>query len=174
MLNKIISIFLILTFFLGGCSSFPYFPSYLPSSDKVGVNQFGSYIKLELKNGNDIGGELIAADNSQIYVLIETQNDKIISKKTIKLEYSELEDFSFYYAKPENYYSRIALSLVSVLHGFWLVITLPLNLIVRNSVAIGSKNSFKYYGTEVNSKQLSQFARFPQGIPENIKFENIK
>lgn len=173
MLNKTISIFLIFTFLFGGCS-FPYFPSYLPSSDKVGVNQYGSYIKLELKKGKDIGGELIAADTSQIYVLVETQNDNYISKKILKISFLELEDFSFYYAKPENYYPRIAFSLVAVLHGWWLVITLPFNLAIRYDVARGSKNSFKYDGTEVNSKQLSQFARFPQGLPENIKFEDIK
>ena len=47
------------------CSS----PKYLPSSDKIDINEFGSYIKISMKEGGKIDGELIAIDSSQIVIL---------------------------------------------------------------------------------------------------------
>jgi hypothetical protein len=37
-------------------------PKYLPSSEKIGINEYGSYIKIFCKNAPKVFGELIAIE----------------------------------------------------------------------------------------------------------------
>ncbi len=173
MQNKFIIIFLSLTFFWESCS-FNNFPSYLPPSDKIDVNARGSFIKIEFRNGNKVEGELISADSTGMAVLIENERNDYLFKKIFILKFSSIEEFNLYYAKPENYYPKMYYSFISLLHGIWLFITMPLNLGVTYSIAYGSENSFKHNSSNMKINDLKKFSRFPQGMPENIKLEDIK
>ncbi|RED50569.1 hypothetical protein [Seonamhaeicola aphaedonensis] len=59
------------------------------------------------------------------------------------------------------------LNATSIGHGFWGVITLPVNIGV--SAGINSKNVYwMKYPEHIKWDQLHKYARFPQGIPKAI------
>lgn len=170
MKTKIAAILLLLIIYCG-CSV----PSYLPSSDNIGVNEFGAYIHLRSNLESIIDGELIAIDNKNIIVLCQK------TKKCVPIKLSEVKKFSLRYAKPKNYGWTIPIVLIlPAIHGFYSLLTLPINLITTISVTAGGYNAFKYtnkdlaYNKELAFERLKMFARFPNGIPPNIDLDSIK
>jgi len=150
---------------ISSCTS----PSYLPSSDKIDVNEYGSYIKISGKTKSNIDGELIALDSSKIVILTET------TKKCIIVPISDIRKFKLQYAQPKQYGWTIPLyTLATFTHGFFLIFTAPINLIVTISVAAGGENAFTYSDKNMTYEKLKMFARFPQGIPPNIDLASIK
>lgn len=66
--------------------------------------------------------------------------------------------------------------ITSIGHGFWGVITLPINISTAASMN-SSSNSSAYrmkYPDNISWNEMSKFARFPQGIPENIDLNLIE
>lgn len=144
-------------------------PGYLPSSDKIDVNEFGSYIKLTHLNTSIIDGELIAIDSNQIVVLTNE------AKECVTVPLSEVKRFSLEYAKPKHYGWTIPLGIVlPLVHGFYSILTLPIHLIVTISVTAGGENAFKYNNKKMSYEKLKMFARFPQGIPPDIDTASLK
>ena len=164
MKNKILFIGL-LTLIISSCTS----PRYLPSSDKIDVNEYGSYIKIVHKTASNIDGELIAIDSNKIIVLAED------TKKCMTVPISEVKRFSLRYAQPKHYGWTIPVfTLATIAHGWFLILTAPVNLIVTISVTAGGENAFKYSDKNMTYDKLKMFARFPQGIPTNIDIANVK
>lgn len=158
-------IIVLIAIIISSCSS----PGYLPSSDKIDVNEYGSYIKLTHNNKSIIDGELIAIDSNQIVVLADEE------KICVTVPVSEVKKFSLEYAKPKHYGWSIPVGLVlPFIHGFYSLITLPLHLIVTISVTAAGENAFKYNNKKMTYEELKMFARFPQGIPDNIDIASIK
>lgn len=150
---------------ISSCTS----PRYLPSSDKIDVNEYGSYISITRKKTSNIDGELIAIDSNKIIVLTEN------TKKCVTVPVNEVERFSLRYAKPKNYEWTIPVyTLSTISHGNYIILTAPVNLIVTISVTVAGKNAFKYSDKNMTYDKLKMFARFPQGIPTNIGIESIK
>lgn len=150
---------------ISSCTS----PRYLPSSDKIDVNEYGSYIKIFHKTASNIDGELIAIDSNKIVVLTEE------SKKCVTVPISEVKRFTLRYAKPKHYGWTIPVfTLPTIAHGWFLIFTAPVNLIVTISVTAGGENAFKYSNKNMTYDKLKIFARFPQGIPPNIDIASIK
>lgn len=150
---------------ISSCTS----PRYLPSSDKIDVNEYGSYISITRKKTSNIDGELIAIDSNKIIVLTEN------TKKCVTVPVNEVERFSLRYAKPKNYEWTIPVyTLSTITHGYYIILTAPVNLIVTISVTVAGKNAFKYSDKNMTYDKLKMFARFPQGIPTNIGIESIK
>jgi len=152
------------------CSCKTYSPEYLPVSDTIDTNQFGSYIVITSKsNDDDIKGELIAIDSNRIVVLSEEIN------KCINIPIEDIEEFILRYAEPEHYGWTIPVStLVSFSHGMFAVFTLPLNLISTSTIWSRGEKAFQYNDEEMSFHRLKMFARFPQGIPTNIDLSSIK
>ncbi|PKP48586.1 MAG: hypothetical protein CVT94_07790 [Bacteroidetes bacterium HGW-Bacteroidetes-11] len=150
---------------ISSCSS----PGYLPSSDKIDVNEYGSYIKLTQNNKSIIDGELIAIDSNQIVVL--TDKEKIC----ITVPVGEVKKFSLEYAKPKHYGWSIPVGfLLPFIHGWYSIFTIPIHLIVTISVTASGENAFKYNNKKMTYEELKMFARFPQGIPPDIDLANVK
>ena len=148
----------------GGCAT----PKFLPSSNKIDVNQYGSYIKLIPKKGRKVEGELIAIDSNKIIVIT-------ISGKLVSTPINQLKRFYLTYAKPKHYGWTIPVySLATISHGFVAIISLPINLIVTISVTVSGEQAFTYNKKKLTYDQLKMFARFPQGIPDNIDTAKIK
>ncbi len=143
-------------------------PRYLPHSKDVGVNEYGGYITIKPKEKNElIKGELIAIDSNEIVVLHREL------KKCVVIPVSKVKKFTLRYARPKPYHWSIPISLHStIVHGWYLVFTAPFNSLVTSVVTIGGKTAFRYNKRNMTYEQLKMFARFPQGVPENIMLEN--
>ena len=155
----------LLILFLSSCSS----PRYLPSSDKIDVKEYGSYIELKHKTASNIDGELIAIGSNEIVLLTEK------TKMCLVVPINEVKGFKLRYAKPKHYGWSIPLyTLATISHGFWLILTAPVNLIVTISVTASGENAFTYDDKDMTYDKLKMFARFPQGVPPNIDLASIK
>jgi len=153
----------------GSCTT----PEYLPTHDKIDENQYGSYIEVYLKKGSYVNGELIAIDSNTIFVLPESESN--ISRGVVEAQISDVHHFLLRYAKPKHYGWAIPLSVLTcITHGYFAVLTLPANLIVTISVAVGGENAFRYNSRTMSFDKLRMFARFPQGIPHDINVALIK
>ncbi|MBM3161675.1 MAG: hypothetical protein FJZ66_10110 [Bacteroidetes bacterium] len=162
----------LLIIFFSSCTS----PRYLPSSDKIDVNEYGSYIKIIHKTASNIDGELIAIDGE----LIAIDSNKIVvlteqTKKCLTIPISEIKHFKLRHAKQKHYGWTIPVfTLATIAHGSFLKFTAPANLIVTISVTASGENAFKYSDKDMSYEKLRMFARFPQGIPSNIDLASIK
>ncbi len=144
-------------------------PRNLPTYDKLSVNEFGAYIKVIHRTSYDIEGELIAIDSNTIVVLNEEDSN------CVAIPVTEVKRFKLICAKQKRYGWSIPLGLgLPFIHGAYSLLTFPLHLIVTISVTATGQRAFKYKDEELNYKKLSMFARFPQGIPENLSLTKIK
>ncbi len=144
-------------------------PKYLPTSDKIDGNEYGSYIQITAPNFRSINGELIAIDTKEIVVLTEKE------QKCVTVPLNEVHRFSLHYAKGKNYGWTIPVGmLVSCAHGAYAIFTLPINLIVTISVTSSGANDFKFNERTMTYDKLRMYARFPQGIPATIDISSIK
>ncbi len=160
-----ISLLFVLIGLLFSCSV----PQYLPPSQQIDVNRYGSHIKLFQKNGKRVSGELIAVDHQSVVVLVES------TKNCITVPINQIYRFKLRYARPAHYGWSIPLfTLSTISHGFFLIITAPLNLILTISVTVGGENAFTYSQKDMSYEKLIMFARFPQGIPSNVDLANIR
>jgi len=172
---KVLIIVIIIT--LQSC----HYPNYLPEYDEIDINQFGSYVEINLidnlknedflkYNNLELEGELIAVYDS--YILVSLENNHNVIKIPLEIvDYLELN-----YAKPVDYTWAYTELLFPVTHGIFLVVTFPINAITVVAVNISSNNSYSY-NTEkqiISSEMLKQFARFPQGIPNNVDIRDIR
>jgi len=163
-MNKIFAIASMIVLLSGSCS----FPGYLPTTSNIGVNEFGSYIRITQHSGKYLRGELIAVDTSNIFVLIDNP------RQCVALPISQMKGFSLRYAKGKHYGWTVPLySLFTISHGWFLIITFPVNLITTLVVTASGRNSFTYGEKDINIGYLSSFARFPQGIPPGIDISSI-
>jgi hypothetical protein len=155
----------LLIIIFSSCSS----PRYLPSSSKIDVNEYGSYINIIHKTASNIDGELIAIDSNKIVVLTEE------TKKCMTVSVNDVKHFKLIYAKPKHYGWTIPAFLVyPFIHGAYSIITMPIHLIVTISVTASGERAFMYSDKNMTFEKLKMFARFPQGIPLNIDLASIK
>ena len=153
--------------FLAGCSA----PSYLPSVEEIDINQYGSYIEIEDARGNFLKGELIAIDSAKLVVLSGADSIKLASI----IQLNEVNRFTLKYAQPQDYSWRIPVYTIStLLHGYFLLITAPINLIVTTVVNASGSTDFEYSDNDITFEKLKMFARFPQGLPSVIKITDLK
>lgn len=165
--HKFIILGIILALLSNGCKA----PAYLPEAEEIGVNEFGSYIIVDLNKGSDIEGELITIDKETLNVL--TKEKDINQLQTIEI--SDIKSFKLMYAQPKKYGWTIpASALVTVSHGLLAAFTAPANIIVTSIITSHGANAFTYSEKDMSFEKLKMFARFPQGLPTNIKVTDIK
>lgn len=141
----------------------------LPSSDKLDVHQYGSYILLTYKPDRMVEGELIAVDSTQIVVLSES------SQKCVAVSSKDVKRYTVYYADHKRYGWTFPLFLTyPVIHGMLSAISIPIHLIITSSVIASSDKAFTYTENTLKYDELKMFARFPQNIPPNVELVNIK
>ena len=168
MKNRII-IFMLFSIVFLACRT----PAYLPSSEAIDTNFYGSHIKLFNKTGSSLQGELIAIDSSDVYVLMDDELQH--SQKFAKISLQEVKYFNLKYARSKHYWWTIpTFTLITGFHGWWALLSAPLNFISTLTVSIGSEKSFKYSERNMSFEKLKMFARFPQGIPIGIDLSRLK
>ncbi len=165
--HKLIILGIVLAFLSSSCKT----PAYLPEAEEIGVNQFGSYITVDLTEGSEVEGELIAIDSLNIMVLTK---EKDINQFLI-IPTGDISSFKLMYAQPKQYGLAIPGSvLLSISHGIFAVFTAPANIIVTSITTARGANAFTYRETDMSWDDLKMFARFPQGIPPGIEMANLK
>lgn len=160
-----LTLFGLLFLFLCSCSS----PHYLPRQQHIDLNTYGSYIKLTPLKGKKVVGELIAIDSTTIVVLLEEGN------KCVVFPVNSVKKFKLHYAKARNYGWSVPVFLVyPLVHGFFSIFTVPLHIIVTTAVTASGKDAYTYSNKNMTYEDLRMFARFPQGIPEQIDLDSLE
>lgn len=159
---KSAKIFLMVIFLMAvcGCASLPN----LPEPKAVGLYERGAHIVLNEKSSGMKQGELIAVESGEI-ILLEQGKDSVSV-----VPQSAVKKFKVYNAKPRHYgWFILAGSALTGLHGWYLILTLPLNLLVTVPVTLGGENAFTFNNRNTTYEELRMYARFPQGIPAGVE-----
>jgi hypothetical protein len=182
---------LLLPFIMSSCAT----PNYLPTIENIDINRFGSYILLNYTDGYTQEGELIAIDSGAITILTGDYNFQA-SNETVKktsdstrqvsklnqahrfikvVPLKEIKRFTLQYAEGKKYgWTAMFGLLLSASHGFFLLGSVPVNLVVIAIITSDGENAFKYNNTTISYTKLRMFARFPQGIPPNVELNKIR
>ena len=166
MKNRLFFICISALLLVGGCKI--QNAHYLPTKANIGINRYGSHMDIRLQSGRRLVGELIAIDTSNIILL----RDSLYGCKVVPIR--DVATFRLIFAQPKDYSAPLGIGTVSTLsHGYWLVFTLPINLITAAAVSSSSKGSVTYTQSHISLQELQMFARFPQGVPEGVGVEMI-
>lgn len=166
--------FMIIAIALSSCNSMRY--AHLPKVKDIDTDYNGSYINVFLKkdvkinNKRHIKGELIAVDSTKMIVLTQKRD----TVKAEEFSTNKIKSFHLYYAKKPNYGLTGLLPASTISHGYYLVLTLPVNLIGVIYINNSSQKDFRYTQHTISIEELKMFARFPQGLPPNVKLEALK
>lgn len=175
---KVVKIFFLLLI-LSSCAGSKVLPRY----DSMNYNYYGAQIKAKDQFGNALKGELIAANDSGIWVLQNFDKSEVVSwgfrdhqENLVKIDSShfyfmhlkDLETYRIKYARSRKYTNLMLLTPITFAHGLISVISFPVNLIVTGSVAIAGSRAYQYNEFDLPKKDLHQFARYPSGLPEGL------
>jgi len=167
---------------------------YLPTSSTIDENIYGSFIKVKDNSGNKFKGELISVENDSIYIL-----QRNIDTSIVIVNKNNIKKLRLRYAAGKNYFWTIPVYTLGTilpvpnpegagimpgffpdggrimpLHGYFSLVSLPINLIATTVISLNSYNAFSYKKNQITLEQLKTFARYPQGIPKQIKLDEIK
>lgn len=146
--------------------------------DKVmGLDPFGATIKVRYinqgKNRFTVQGEILATQNDSLFVLVN--RGKEVSYNVIeKIAKHDINSYLVYYARLETTNAYMVSSLLSLLHGYFLPISLMVNGITMAIINADQRGYYTFTSNEVEFDELYYFARFPQGIPEGINLYSIR
>ncbi|HHH53669.1 MAG TPA: hypothetical protein ENK91_08435 [Bacteroidetes bacterium] len=166
-MKKILATFTLLLFLLASCST----PKYLPDMGNYWKGSHGAYIKVTKNDYSIVKGELIEAKNDNLRILTSKKD----TTKLMNIEKKDIKRYWIKYAKSPQYGWTIPVyALSTISHGFFLVITLPVNLIATIAITSSSNKNSSFNQKHLAFSDLKMYARFPQGIPENIDPSQIK
>lgn len=159
---KYLLIFIVLIF--SACSS----SKILPQPDEIVSNTYGGLIEIRTSE-EYIYAELISVNEDNLSILLMDKNE------CINIDKNKILRYKIYFAEANKYGWTIPVfSLISVTHGLLSIFTLPTNLISTIIITSTAKSSFRISNRNINYENLKMYARFPQGMPSNIKIEQIK
>ena len=171
LMNKNI-IGLLLVSFLYSCATTKAPKGWLPNSDDKQTDVFGSWLVLEYSSNSNaeehLEGELIAINQDSIFIA----NDKFYALALSDIKSAQLE---IYNSKSGAMGGLVLLGTLStVSNGLLLMISAPIWIIggIASTTIRSYEPIIKYPKQE--SHNISQFARFPQGLPPKINRQNIK
>ncbi len=150
----------------------------VPSPKAFPNNVYGSFCIIDLDTGV-VKGELLAIDSAGMTILTNaerTSPSQIISIERSKVVTAEVHVSSTSNAGPSLITWAAFIPFLSIAHGGYAVISLPVN-IISTGVIIRRINQDFYgfiYPDHISWDGLVKFARFPQGIPAGIPLESIR
>ncbi len=181
---KIVNLFLF-GFLLVGCAGSKVLPRY----DQMQYNLYGAQIKIRDGKGNRLKGELIAANDSGVWVLrnfnnedaltispfpdVENPIQTIDSGNFYFFPLNAFESYSMKYARSRKYASMMGATVITFAHGWISAISFPVSLIVTGAVSIAGSQAYKYNEQNVPKKELNHFARYPQGLPPQLDVHQL-
>ncbi|MFV1884896.1 MAG: hypothetical protein ACMZ7B_10445 [Balneola sp.] len=156
------SVLLIIVLFVGiGCATTTAPSGVLRSPDFEAQNIFGGWV--ELKTGVEkIDGELLAIEQDSIFLI--TMDNTFVSLAKDQIVSAKLTGYDM-----QNALASLAVfagSVSTVSHGFYLVLTFPMWIIGGPISATSHVKSAQInYKNESDWYNMSEFARYPQGMP---------
>ncbi|MBI5021482.1 MAG: hypothetical protein HZB59_08605 [Ignavibacteriales bacterium] len=172
-----ITIFLI-GLLICGCTASKAPTNWLSPAPKMQEESYGGWIYIEYiepaqTSPAKITGEFIALNDTAICV--QTQNDGILFIPANSIMRATLETFD------NNYRSLSLWTLIGALstasHGWAATISAPIWIIIGTIVTANASDEGIYtqkYPDMVWWESLTQYARFPQGLPDGINLINLK
>lgn len=161
---KIKYLLILIVVMLSSCSS----SKLLPKPDEIVHNTYGSLIELKAKN-KFIYGELISVNDASLTIL------SMNTKECVNIEKDKIIRYKIYFAQANKYGWTIPVfTLFSISHGFFSFISLPVNLLSTIILTTSANSAYRISSRDIDYEKLKMYARFPQGIPSNIKLEQIK
>lgn len=150
-------------------------PSYLTKPKDFKYHVKGLYFETEIVKNFKIIGEIIEVNDNEIKIL------PINSEKIIAIEKDRINSADIIVSLTGNEVKKINIlatvtALSTVPHGWFWAITLPISLTTSIATAqSAAKATYRVkYPDDIDWSNISKFARFPQGIPENIDINRIQ
>lgn len=156
---------------LCGCSTVKAPQGSVPRRKAIVTDAFGGWINVSLKTTqSSIQGEFIAVSSDSLFIMSDYKV-QILPKADI-----DNARVVFFNTESGIYGAWTFLnSLATISNGYFLVFTLPINLITGISTTSGEAKRINYYDYPTLSwDELNKYARFPQGIPEQVDTKEIK
>lgn len=158
--------FLVLILCFSNCT---VLPSFIPKQMDIGTNPYGSFLVVNTVKNGKLKGELIAADEEKMVLLTENKNQF----ETLVIPAQQITKINLFYASGSNYgWSIPIFTLLSFTHGYFMLFTIPFNLISTITLTVNSNEMYSY--KNIDLKDISKFARYPQGLPPNIDLNLIE
>jgi len=152
----------------GACTSNPAPDGWLPDAKNVPANPFGAWIELDIGDSEQerqVSGEFLAVQSDSLFVL---NADRYHAYSISEISHARVAWY-------DSGYSTLALwtgggSLLSLSHGAFGVISLPLWILVGSLATATQSNSpfAEYVPGESGPESLRMYARFPHGIPPDV------
>ncbi len=146
-------------------------PRGLPAPEELPYETKGAAFYVKLHDGSVYLGELIAAENDALYVLpAENQHPNMKRQnRLVQIPWDAVDNYRVYYAHGKSrawfvpVYTGMTLS-----HGWFAFLTMPVNLIATLTAHVTSQHEYVLRKKDIAPGELGMFARFPQGIPQNV------
>jgi len=166
---------------ISGCAT-TYAPSdWLPDTDEIQKEAYGGWMTLIVQPDSLIeqdaylqyDGEFISSDENNVYLLADSLY--IIPKENISSGVLEIDEKNSVEYGLWTFGGFIA----TISSGFYLIFTAPFWLITGIPATIGESNRDRYEYDKENTDSLywediQKFARFPQGLPDNVELKNLE
>ena len=158
-------------------------PAYAPEYSIMPTDPYGSSIIVRHKNPSKnklirTEGELIAIENDTLIILTNESKNRSKSHerkyKIIKIDKINLRSYILHYAKINGGRAYMFSAALVPLHGYYMVLTLPVNLFIFLITDSSESNYYSLAGKKIHFDQLYKFARFPQGIPEGLDLTELQ
>lgn len=167
--NKILIAFCVIV--LCGCSTVKAPQGSVPRRKAIVTDAFGGWISVSSKTiQSTIQGELIAISSDSVLIMSESKV-QVLSK--VDIDNARI----IFFNNESGAYSGWTFlnSLATISNGYFLVFTLPINLITGISTASGEAKRINYYDyPALTWEELNKYARFPQGLPDQVDTKEIK
>jgi len=169
MKNKFNLYYIIILFFiLPGCAPQIAPHGYLPTSEESQKNTYGGWIKIQNQK-NILVGELITISSDSVFVLLEDQLNVISKTEVIDMRLDK------YDSKSTNMFGWTTFGIYSTIsHGLLLQLSFPIWILTGSmSSSIQSRKPIILY-PNLPFDDFVPFARFPQGLPDELKRGSLK
>jgi hypothetical protein len=152
----------------------------IPTPTEFKSYTYGMYIKTENRTrrvkGRYVDGEIIAVEKGRMYILTNKNVEPLRFVDRITLQEAHIS-IALQVNDPERIKKKNQLiGLIHLVHGWWNIFTFPLTGVPRQAIVGRAVRKAYYvkYPEDITWNDLSKFARFPQGMPPNVKLEEIK
>jgi hypothetical protein len=162
---------------LGGC---------IPSQEALGYKQLP--LHNQVQNGTrgalaivhvefeKVAGELIAIDAERVYLLQGSEETVVQGQLRIlrRIKRSEISHMDLVFARnPDGVKELGTLAYITLpSHLLYAFLTVPFNLLWVKSTIAYDHGAFRL--KDITAEEARKFARFPQGLPAGMSFEQLK
>lgn len=171
--NKRIICVYLMFFLLAGCVSTPGPKGWLPTPKEALSDAFGAWLIVKHGTSGDTRiseGEFIAVQKFRVLILPQNGEDveSIPINTIIEITLAAYREYSY-----AGLWTLLG-SLSTLSHGYFLAFSLPIWLIGGLMVASAESSSGIEKHYVFDWQYLRKFARFPQGVPEELDLKDLK